>query len=116
MEHKFSDAQIASVCHEANRQLQRILAEQVNEPWDEVDPALKASIIDGVSKIRTGAVTTPAESHENWLKFKAGQGWKYGPVKDFTKQEHPQFVPYDELPPEQKLKDGVFWGIVGALG
>ena len=57
----------------------------------------------------------PSHSHEEWLKEKAATGWKYGPVKDLAKKEHPCFVPYDELPPEQKAKNALFVGVVNAL-
>ena len=43
------------------------------------------------------------------------EGWKYGPVKDAQKKEHPCFLPYAELPPEQKAKDYLFRAVVHAL-
>jgi hypothetical protein len=57
----------------------------------------------------------PAASHENWLKLKIAEGWKYGPVKDPDKKEHPCCVPYEDLPIEQRIKDFLFSGIVGQL-
>lgn len=116
MEHKFSDEQVAAVCHEANRQLQRQFGEQVNFPWENTSPDLRNSIVSGVAKIRSGQITTPAASHEEWCKYKELEGWVYGEVKDFARKEHPQLVPYQELPAEQQYKDRVFWAIVKALG
>ena len=57
----------------------------------------------------------PSDSHESWLKEKKEDGWKYGKVKDVEKKEHPCFVPYEELPSDQKVKDYVFIAIVDAL-
>lgn len=111
----FTPEQIAQVCHEANRGVQRLLGEQVNFPWESTSPALRESCIDGVNAIIEGRTTQPADSHNNWLEFKRAEGWQYGPVKDFAKKEHPQFVPYDALPPEQQAKDEVFFAIVKAL-
>lgn len=54
----------------------------------------------------------PEQSHESWLKEKADTGWKYGPVKDPEKKEHPCFVPYSELSEAQKKKDEIFVGVV----
>lgn len=48
---------------------------------------------------------TSEENHDNWMKMKASQGWIYGPVKDFEKKEHPDMVPYDDLPEIEKRKD-----------
>lgn len=109
----FTPAQIASVCHEANRGLQRLLGEQVNFAWEATSPALKASAIDGVIEAQKGK--SPQELHENWVAFKDAEGWTHGPEKDFAKKEHPCMVPYDELPPEQRVKDAVFQAVVQAL-
>lgn len=106
-------ADIAQVCHEANRALQRLAGEQVNFPWENTSPDLRASAIDGVTEAQKGA--TPAELHESWVRFKADQGWAYGPVKDFAKKEHPSMVPYADLPASERVKDGLFHAIVGAL-
>ena len=51
---------------------------------------------------------TPEQSHESWYKVKEAEGWKYGEVKDMEKKEHPCFLPYEELPDEQKAKDYLF--------
>lgn len=121
MEHEerpgaFYDAQmIAELCHEANRAIQRQLGEQVNFPWENTSPDLRASALDGVQKILDGTIKTPEESHANWVIYKREQGWVYGEAKDFAKQEHPQLVPYEALPVEQQIKDAVFWAIVKAL-
>jgi len=36
-------------------------------------------------------------------------------VEDPEKKEHPCFVPYTELPPEQKAKDHIFVGVARAF-
>jgi hypothetical protein len=37
-------------------------------------------------------------------------------VKNPDAKEHPCFVPYDELPAEQRTKDYLFQAVVRALG
>ena len=37
-----------------------------------------------------------------------------GPVKDPEKKEHPCFLPYDELPLSQRIKDYLFTAVVEA--
>ncbi len=71
------------------------------------------SAVEGVSGVLTG--NTPAESHAGWCEFKYNHGWVYGPTKDETLKQHPCLVPYDELPPSQRLKDHLFVAIVRAL-
>lgn len=40
--------------------------------------------------------------HEVWAAGRIADGWKYGPVRDDYKKEHPCLVPYDELPEHEK--------------
>jgi hypothetical protein len=54
-------------------------------------------------------------SHENWMKEKEADGWKYGTIKDPEKKEHPCIVPFEQLPKEQQFKDHLFRGIVHAM-
>ncbi len=73
------------------------------------------SAIKGVEFHLDNSDATPAASHESWLAEKERDGWKYGPVKDAEKKEHPCFVPYLELPVEQRVKDSLFKGVVDAM-
>ena len=40
--------------------------------------------------------------HEVWAEGRLTKGWKYGPVRDEVKKEHPCLVPYEELTEEEK--------------
>lgn len=56
------------------------------------------SLLDSVVWRKTHIDITEIKSHKNWIKKKLEQGWKFGPIKDFEKKEHPDLVPYDQLP------------------
>ena len=105
---------IARIVHEANRAYCKTLGDESQLPWDEAPAWQQASAVGGVDGIRSGRITTPEQSHESWLAEKRHDGWKYGPAKDPEKKEHPCCVPYAELPPEQRLKDAIFFAIVRA--
>lgn len=87
-------------------------------PWADLDEHTKDSVVDGVvaavRHLKAGEEPDPSESHQNWLKFKEADGWKYGTVKDAAKKEHPCMVPYDKLPEAQKQKDDNFIAVVKA--
>lgn len=104
---------IARVCHEANRALQAINGEEVGPEWDDAPKWMRDSAEDGVTNIIAGA--TPRESHENWMRYRAADGWVYGEVKDESLKTHPCMVPYDDLPYSQRIKDSLFHGVVHAL-
>ena len=39
---------------------------------------------------------------EVWAAGRIAAGWKYGPVRDEIKKEHPCLIPYEELTEEEK--------------
>ncbi len=111
--------QAAKICHEANRAYCETIGDSTHVSWDLAPDWQKQSARNGVQShlavLQEGGKPDPASSHKNWMHEKAVAGWKYGPVKDPDKKEHPCFVAYEDLPLEQKAKDFIFCGIVEAL-
>lgn len=106
---------IAQVCHEANRVLQALNGDPVNPPWEQLDADLRSSTASGVQYALDNPLANPVDQHEAWMRERVEQGWVFGPVKNTETREHPQLVPYDELPEAQRAKDKVFTAIVRAL-
>lgn len=106
--------QIARICHEANRAYCISLGDLSQSPWEECQQWQRDSAVAGVRAHLANPDMTPEQSHQAWMDFKLAEGWKHGPVKDPAKKEHPQMVPYAELPVEQRAKDYIFSGIVEA--
>lgn len=106
---------IARVCHEVNRGYCAALGDTSQVPWEEAPDWQRQSAIKGVEFNLANPDAPPSHSHDSWLAEKRATGWKYGPVKDAEKKEHPCFVPYEELPAEQKAKDYLFKATVRAL-
>lgn len=103
---------IARLCHEVNRAYCRAMDDDSQPPWDEAPDWQRDSAIRGVENNLLSNLT-PEESHNLWMMQKEEEGWKYGPVKNPEKKEHPCFAPYNQLPVEQKAKDHLFQAIVG---
>jgi hypothetical protein len=111
----FSIDDIAKVCHEANRAYCNALGDYSQPIWDKAPMWQKDSAVDGVKFKINNPDASPSSQHDNWLEEKRKEGWKYGPIKDSIKKEHPCFLPYNDLPKEQKAKDILFGSIVLAL-
>ena len=107
--------QIAQVAHETNRAYCESTGDYTQVPWNAAPDWQRTSAINGVTFHIENPEAGPSGSHENWLKEKYADGWKYGEVKAVGKKEHPCCVPYEELPVEQKVKDALFVGVVRAL-
>ena len=107
--------EIAAVCHDANRTYCLALGDTSQLPWTDAPPWQRESAIKGVVGILEGRITRPEQSHESWLDEKRATGWIYGPTKDADLKQHPCMVPYEQLPPEQRRKDALFFAVVKAL-
>lgn len=111
-----TNIEIAEVAHEVNRAYCESLGDLSQPAWEDAEDWQVKSAINGVEFHRNNPeASDPEDSHLSWLAEKRAAGWKYGPVKDVDKKEHPCFLPYDELPPEQKSKDYIFRAVVRAL-
>lgn len=107
--------QIAKISHETNRAYCQTIGDNSQLFWEDAPDWQKTSAINGVQFHLQNPEAGPDNSHNSWLAEKEAAGWKYGPIKNPETKEHPCFVPYNELPVEQKLKDYLFRAIVHAF-
>lgn len=99
---------IAMMCHAINAAYCQAMGDDSQSAWDDAPDWQRQSAIAGVEMHLANPDATPEQSHESWYAQKEAEGWTYGEVKDAEKKEHPCFLPYDELPIEQKAKDYLF--------
>ena len=99
---------VAEACHEINRAYCQAIGDNSQPAWKDAPEWQRSSAINGVKFHLANPGASPSASHESWLAQKTAEGWKYGPVKDADKKEHPCFVLYSDLPNEQKAKDYLF--------
>ena len=106
---------IAMMCHAINAAYCQSLGDDSQPTWDDAPDWQRQSAIAGVEMHLANPDATPKQSHESWYAQKEAEGWTYGEVKDAEKKEHPCFLPYDELPVEQKAKDYLFRATVNLV-
>lgn len=104
--------QIAKICHEVNKIYCESIGDFSQPSWKDAPQWQKDSAKSGVIFHLTNPRSKPEDSHNNWMKEKLENGWKYGEVKNPDTKEHPCLVPYNKLPKEQQIKDKLFLGIV----
>lgn len=44
-------------------------------------------------------------NHDHWALKRIDEGWRYGPRRNDSRKEHPDLVPYAELPESEKAYD-----------
>jgi len=106
---------IAKVAHEVNRAYCLSLGDTSQAPWESAPEWQRTSCIKGVEHHLQNPDETAEGSHAKWLEEKERTGWKYGPVKDAEKKEHPCFVPFEKLTAADKAKDFLFREVVRQL-
>lgn len=105
---------MARICHEANRAFCTTIGDDSQPAWTDAPDWQKKSAKLGVLFHMSGE-HGPEASHNSWMKEKVDGGWVYGEVKDPEKKTHPCIRPFNELPPEQQMKDILFRSIVHAF-
>lgn len=107
--------QIAKVAHELNKAYCQSVGDHTQQEWDAAPEWQRQSSIKGVIFHILNPDASPSDSHDSWLNKKEEEGWSYGPVKNPEAKEHPCFVPYEELPTEQRSKYYIFRQTVHSL-
>lgn len=115
----FDDKTIARVVHEAGFALCQEFGDDSWKHWEETDGWRVKATLDQIQAykkaISRGETFSPRKDHEIWLNAKKAAGWKYGPVKDAEKKEHPLMVDFDQLPPFEKFKNDLYTAILQAF-
>lgn len=111
-QYKMNVEQIAKTCYEVNKAYCESIGDYSQPGWIDAHDWQKKSVINGVKFHLENPDSKPSDSHNNWMKEKLKDGWKYGEKKDPEKKEHPCIVEYEFLDAEQQTKDKLFLSVV----
>lgn len=57
------------------------------------------------SELRALVEQLAENNHDHWARQRLDEGWHYGSHRNDTAKEHPDLVPYSELPESEKEYD-----------
>lgn len=106
---------IAKIAHQANKAYCEALGDTSQTDWEQAPEWQRTSAIKGVEFHLANPDATDSASHDSWLAEKRATGLAYGDVKDAEAKTHPCFLPFDELPKTQQLKDAQFRAIANVF-
>jgi hypothetical protein len=109
------EAQIARICHQANKAWCEANGDFTQKDWNEAEDWQRDSAVKGVAFAIAHPDAPDSAQHDAWMADKVNDGWRYGETKDAAAKTHPCIVPFDQLPPFQQAKDKLFRGVVKAL-
>lgn len=85
----------------------------VPEAWEDRDDKFRKQFVDIIGKyLAADKLPTPEEAHDSWMDAYFIMGWKYGEKRDTTAKTHPDLLPFDQLPKDERDKDAIFLAFV----
>ena len=81
----------------------------VAEKWDKRDEKFRKQFVNIIETyFKKDKLPTPEEAHDSWVRAYEKMGWVYGKKRDAIKKTHPDILPFDELPKDERDKDSIF--------
>jgi hypothetical protein len=83
--------------------------------WDQATTAQRIASMRGVTAHIKNPFMTPKQAHDAWVEDRRNEGWVWGIDKNDALKTHPWLVPWNQLPPIQRVKDSLFSSTVRAF-
>ena len=102
--------EIAEIIYEACRMEAKWSKRRiVPERFTDRSLEFRKQFYDTIEKhLNMNKLPTPKQAHESWVKAYQKMGWKYGETRNLSKKTHPDLVPFEKLPKDERDKDAVF--------
>lgn len=85
----------------------------VPEEWERREEKFREQFVNIINKyISSDKLPTPSKAHASWMHSYFKMGWKYGKTRDTNKKTHPDLIPFEELPRDERDKDAIFLAFV----
>jgi len=108
--------QFGRLNHALRREVARIFGDGTVPPdWDDAPEWMHAESARSARKLLENPGMMAEEEHDRWMRQKIADGWTQGPVRDDEAKIHPSLLPFDQLPPGERLKDLLRVSLAGSL-
>ena len=104
--------QIAKTAHSIHRAYCLQMGIPTQPKWEDVENEHKDVVRHSIRHIIKGNINNVEESHDNFIKFKHEQGWRFGEVYSIENKLNPRMVCFSRLTLEQRIKEALFFECV----
>ena len=112
---KMNKEQIAKTAHTVHLAYCKEMGILTQPNWDDINESHRDMVLDSVSKILSGEISSREESHKCFLDHKLSDGWVYGKEYSLDNKTNPRLVEFNDLDEEQKIKDALFFSCVSSF-
>jgi len=105
---------IAKACHAVNNVLCKNHGLQIIT-WEDKSPENQKIVLESITKILEGYLTSPEEAHNNFVEMKMKNGWEYGNEYSTENKTNPRLRDYDELNDFERMKEEFFFAIASSF-
>jgi len=85
----------------------------INIPlWDELPEDNRFVVVNLTAYIYAHPDITDKELHDNWVKDRLNDGWRYGIKLDNDKKENPNIVEYENIPLHFRISSNIFRNVI----
>ncbi len=109
------EVRIGRIAQDINRTYFESLGDNSQVNWENTAVEERELIVEGVRFHINHPNASASSGHEKWLDKKRVEGWKFGKIKNEEAREHPFFLPFADLPKEEKGKYFIFKAVVNGL-
>lgn len=105
----------AKVNHEVSNAMKSFYGEAKGKAFDKLSEEEVHELVVACTAVGENPNMSPADVHQLWVDAKLRKGWKQGEVLDQNAMTHPCLVPYEQLSPEDQVKDVIFLAVIKAM-
>jgi len=110
-----TNLQVAKIAHEIRATYLALINGKDIYTWDSLPQLVKDYVLGEVHYWVKNPSAKASDSHNNWFQLKTEDGWSYGESIDIENKKHPEIIPYEKKPIEQKIANELFMNTVKSL-
>jgi len=107
---------IAAIAWEAMRHYAFLEGDVTFPSWRNLGREVQVAEVAACFRALKNPEKLPEDWHNEMLVEKAAEGWTFGYVRNEERKEDPYLVPWDEVRPQDRNTESIYWNTVMSIG